>query len=181
MPRWPRTRALALGALATLALVGACEARMPTAAEIDALDVTRTEAVLQARTNHIIYTVDGRVVTAEEARAIPAEKIVSVAVTKGGPGPDRIAIVTREAAAPSPGADVAVARTSDAESFARTAGTSPIILIDGVRSDDAALKALRADQIESVEVIKGAAARERFNELQADQGVILVITKAGHR
>ncbi|HEV7589951.1 MAG TPA: M56 family metallopeptidase, partial [Longimicrobium sp.] len=41
MPRWRRTRAAALGALAALALVGACEARMPTAAEIDALDVRK--------------------------------------------------------------------------------------------------------------------------------------------
>jgi hypothetical protein len=218
MPRWRRTRAAALGALATLALVGACEARMPTAAEIDALDVRQAEAVLPTR--NVTYTIDGRVVTADEARAIAAESIVQVDVSRGGSGGDRVAIITRAGAAAAPGgadmvaregeaaaaggADVvagaanpdriAIARgrgdtTPGARVTVRRAGgadvsahpeSSPIILIDGVRSDAAALRALRVDQIERVDVIKGAAARELFNEAQANQGVIRVTTKAGH-
>jgi hypothetical protein len=178
MPRWRRTRAAALGALAALALVGACEARMPTAAEIDALDVRKAEAVLP--TQNVVYTVDGRVVTAAEARAIAAEAIVRVDVQRGTTGGDRVTITTRAGAAS--GAPSAAAEAERAQVVERRAGEgSPIILIDGVRSDDAALKALRPDQIERVDVIKGAAAREVFNEAQANQGVIRVITKAGHR
>ena len=198
MPRWRRTRAAALGALATLALVGACEARMPTAAEIDALDVRRAEAVLP--TQNVVYTVDGRVVTADEAHAIPAESIVQVDVSRGQAGGDRIAIITRAGAER---ATVAVRRADESGfiTIADAAGDaapgtrvrvrgvdgasaragSPIIVIDGVRSDAAALQALRPDQIERVDVIKGAAARELFDEVQANQGVIRVITKAGHR
>jgi len=56
---------------------------------------------------------------------------------------------------------------------------TPIIVIDGRRSDENALKALRPEQIESVEVINGAAARQRFNDLQEGQGAIIVTTKAG--
>jgi hypothetical protein len=203
MPRWRRTRAAALGALATLALVGACEARMPTAAEIDALDVRKAEAVLPTR--NVVYTIDGRVVTADEARAIAAESIVQVDVSRGGDGADRIAIITRAGGADiyvptreptvagsvqavaiprgrgdtTPGARVTVRRAGGADVSVRPE-SSPIILIDGVRSDEAALKALRIDQIEHVDVIKGAAARQLFNEPQADVGVIRVTTKAGH-
>jgi hypothetical protein len=206
MPRWPRTRALALGTLAALALVGACEARMPTAAEIEALDVRHVEAALGGM-NQAVYTVDGRVVTAEEARAITAGKIVHVSVMKGQAGaPDQVALTTRGVEAP--GGDAAVARgeyhaaaRDDGSQVAidlrapgdttptrvmvrRLNGTassapSPIILIDGVRSDAAALEALRTDQIEGVEVIKGAAARQLFNEPQAAAGVIRVTTRAG--
>jgi hypothetical protein len=180
MPRWPRTRALALSALSALALVGACEARMPTAAEIDALDVRRAEAVIPAANQETVYTVDGRVVTAAEARAIAAESIVRLVVTKGGTGANQIAITTLAGAASS--STPAVAEAERAQVAARRGSeSSPIILIDGVRSDEAALKALRPDQIQHVDVIKGAAARQLFNELQADQGVIRVITKAGRR
>ena len=174
MPRWPRTRALALGALSALALVGACEARMPTAAEIEALDARRVEAALPGGTNqHVIYTVDGRVVTAEEAHAIAAESIVSVDVRKGEAGVNRVAIITRAAVS---GGDVRqVSIRGGAES------SSPIVIIDGVRSDAAALRALRPDQIAGVEVIKGAEARRLYDEPQAEQGVIRVTTKAGRR
>ena len=191
MPRWPRTRALALGALATLALVGACEARMPTAAEIDALDVRRAEAVLPAGSQQVVYMIDGRVATPAEAHALAAESILQIDVSKGGPGSSEVAIITRAGAAAArddsppivvpadttPGARVMVRRLNGASARPES---SPIILIDGVRADAAALQALRTDQIERVDVIKGAAARQLFNEPQADQGVIRVTTKAGH-
>ena len=179
MPRWPRTRALALGALSALALVGACEARMPTAAEIEALDVTRTEAAL-AGTNQVVYTVDGQVVTAEEARAMRAGKIVRVSVTKGQAGaPDQIVIATRGVAAPSGDAAVARAEAGGTGIMVNPAVRSPIIVIDGVRSDATTLNALRVEDIERVDVIKGDAARQLFNEPQASQGVIRDTTKAG--
>ncbi|MFL5538831.1 MAG: M56 family metallopeptidase [Longimicrobiaceae bacterium] len=173
MPRWPRTRALALGALSALALVGACEARMPTAAEIEALDARHVEAVFSdGRNGNVVFTVDGREVTAEEARAIAAESIVRVDVRKGDAGVNQVAIITRASASAGNVRQVSV--RTEAES-------DPIVIIDGVRSDAAALRALRTDQIATVEVIKGAEARRLYDEPQAEQGVIRITTKAGRR
>lgn len=224
MPRWPRTRALALSALSAVALVAACESRMPTSSEIEALDATRAEATarqLNVITQDVVYTIDGRVVPAAEARALDPADIATVNIVKGTGATDRIAIVTREgaAAAPqraatAPGADAVVtvdgraataaqARainpadvatvnvergtggadrvsviTRDGASQTARVGAAPIVLIDGVRRDAAALNALRADQIERVEVLKGDAARRLFSEPEASRGVIRVTTKS---
>jgi hypothetical protein len=260
IPSWARTRAVALGALSALALVGACEAKMPTSAEIDAMDATHAEA--RARDLHLIsgtqetlYTIDGRAATAEQARALPASSIATVNVEKPATGTARVMIVTTAGAAAAASTDaeraVVAARASaaavspnvpgnhetlytidgrpataaeahalasssivtvnvekpatgvsrvsiitnagavtprgaDAEyavvrARAAVADGTPLIVIDGRRTDENALKALRPEQIESVEVIKGPAARQRFNDLQEGQGAIVVTTKTGAR
>lgn len=54
-----------------------------------------------------------------------------------------------------------------------------LLLIDGVRAEEAALRALPPDRIVSVEIIKGARAAELHpNEPAAARGVIRVTTKA---
>lgn len=196
MPRWPRTRAVALGALSALALVGACEARMPTSAEIEALDARQAEA--HARDLHLLpggqqvtYTVDGRPATAAEAHAIAPGSIVQVNVTKGDDAVGQVAIITTAGASADgrrPAADpdgeavrVGIRRTLAGADVAPGAGAMPVILIDGVRSTPAALHALRPEDILQVNVLKGAAAGELVDGAQANQGVIRVITKAGHR
>jgi len=54
-----------------------------------------------------------------------------------------------------------------------------VVFIDGVRADRMAMARLTPDQIESVEVIKGAAAASMYREPEAVNGVIRVITKKG--
>jgi hypothetical protein len=224
MPRWPRTRALALSVVSALALVAACESRMPTTSEIEALDATRAEATarqLNVITQDVVYTIDGRVVPAAEARALDPADIATVNIVKGTGATDRIAIVTRDrAAAPQRAADapagpviytvdgrgasttvrarainpadiatvnvvggtggadrVSVVTRDGATQTARV-GAAPVVVIDGVRRDAAALNALRADQIERVEVLKGDAARALFPEPDASRGVIRVTTRS---
>jgi outer membrane receptor protein involved in Fe transport len=124
------------------------------------------------------------VVTAEEARAITAGKIVQVSVTKGTAGaPDQFAITTRGVAVPDGGDAAALRGEAGGTRVAvnSATGTAGIMLIDGVRSDGAALRALRFEDIERVEIFKGGAARQLFDEPLASQGVIRVTTKAGRR
>jgi len=185
IPSWARTRAAALGALSALALVGACEAKMPTSAEIAALDAAQAEAHardlrLLAGNEAVVYTVDGRVVTAAEAHAVAAGSIVGITVTKGEGAVSRVAITTGVAMTPR-GANAGAERAMVMARAASASQGTPIVVIDGVRSTAAALRALNPDEITNVEVIKGAAAQQLFNEPQASQGVIRVTTRAGAR
>jgi beta-lactamase regulating signal transducer with metallopeptidase domain len=54
-----------------------------------------------------------------------------------------------------------------------------LVFIDGARADRMAMARLTPDQIESVEVIKGAAALRIYEEPEAVNGVIRVTTKKG--
>ncbi len=56
---------------------------------------------------------------------------------------------------------------------------SGLIFIDGVRATDSQMKALARDQIESIDVIKGAYAAQEYNNPEAAKGVIAIKTKRG--
>lgn len=104
--RYPLARAGALSALAMLALAAACEARLPTTAEVAAMDVADAEAATRALIGAdpgSIYVVDGVEVTAEQARALAPEQIDHIAVHR----PDRAGVPSRfeiltHPAAPAP-------------------------------------------------------------------------------
>lgn len=152
MPRWPRTRALALTALSAMALVAACESRMPTSSEIEALDATRAEAAarqLAVISQDVVYTVDGREVPAAQARAIDPADIATVNISKGTGGADRIAIVTRE------GADVAGATAAPS---GRTYFT-----VDDRAATSADARAINPADIATVNVTKGTGGADRVD------------------
>jgi bla regulator protein blaR1 len=69
---------------------------------------------------------------------------------------------------------VGVARISGPAKFN---GFTGLLLINGVRSDQAALNALKPADIESVEILKGVAARQAYGEPEAVNGVILIVTR----
>ena len=90
------------GLIAAVALIAACESRLPTSAEVEAMDV----ATAQQQAAHLTltesaatrYVVDGKTVTAAEARALPAKRIATIEVSrtsKGDPLTDEVRIVTR--------------------------------------------------------------------------------------
>ena len=58
-------------------------------------------------------------------------------------------------------------------------GARGVLLIDGVISDESALRRLGPDGIAKVEVIKGAAATRVFTAPRAAVGVISITTRAG--
>jgi bla regulator protein blaR1 len=87
-PRLTRVRAAALGTVAALALLAACEAKMPTAAEVDQMDASKATATAQhfqfmkIGDPNTTYTVDGRAATSAEAAALKPNEIATIDVRK---------------------------------------------------------------------------------------------------
>jgi bla regulator protein blaR1 len=79
--------AIPLGMLALGLTLAACELALPTAAESEALAVEgveeRVSPVITLRNGEALYIVDGVIVTAEVARAIPDEEMASIEVIRG--------------------------------------------------------------------------------------------------
>lgn len=191
--RFKRVRRFAGGFIAATVLVGACETRLPTSAEVEAMDAEAVEK--QVVTAGIFdatgaeFFVDGKSVTPAAARAIPASMIASVEGQKAAR--DRSAaihittvpvIAADSVVVVRPIDSVVVARPArarvsaeDQEAPART--FSGLLIIDGVITDGGALARLDPARIESVDVIKGAAAARSYSDPRARNGVIRVKTK----
>ena len=189
-PRHTAVRIAAGSLIALVAALAACEAKMPTSVDVDnmtAASATRaatTIGLLNAKDSITVgaYYVDGRSVSAAEARAIPPEKIATILVvgdradkTKG-----TVHITTRDAAsrAGEGGTYTITARKVDISAPHDSMRFAGLVFIDGKRSDQNGLKSLSPADIASIEVIKGARAAELYpNEPTAAQGVIQVTTK----
>lgn len=220
LPRFARLRAGLLGTLGLALLASACDTPLPTTAEVQAMDVRDLEArtlVLAptAAGGDVTYFVDGKQVTAEEARALTGDRVVRLEATRAqaqGPGVVRIYTkpgaegataagevrVTRYTesqatatggaqAGHGAGSPMIVARdangvefrASRAEGTTLSGGFEGLLVIDGVISEASALRTMAPDAIERVEVIKGAAATQVYDDPRAAQGVIRITTKRG--
>jgi hypothetical protein len=92
--RFGAIRATAVGIGGAAVLLAACETKMPTAAEVERMDVTAIEAqarqlrVLSIDGGETTYYVDGREVSADEARAIAGDRIAQMEIMRpsGGEG-----------------------------------------------------------------------------------------------
>jgi beta-lactamase regulating signal transducer with metallopeptidase domain len=192
-------RGLAFASLGLVALVAACETKVPTASEIDAMDVQRAEAQLaRARIDigsdpNATYFIDGRAATAEEARALTAERIGSIEVLrKRGDGEaeatSEIRIFTPEGlaargeVAPRDGRVpfTLEQRGERVRSLAtEMEGFEGLLLIDGVKADPSRFRSLSPDDIVSVRIVKGEAAAGMHPDPQARNGIIRITTRAG--
>ena len=163
-------RAGALGGLALGALLAACAAELPTAAQIQQMDVADAETAARSAAlgieRNTIYTLDGVVVTAEQARAVAPERIATMAVTGAASPetPSRLDIVTKMAAAgegaervPADAGSVGVKVRSGLPLPGLQAGAVPVLFIDGVRKAYDARTSpfgdLRPEEIESISVV----------------------------
>jgi beta-lactamase regulating signal transducer with metallopeptidase domain len=216
LPRFARLRATLLGVLGLALLAGACDTPLPTAAELERMDVATLEArTLELRPaqdrGNVTYFVDGKQMTADEAHALVGDRIVRMEVTRGataaesvvridtkqggvadgehprvhtmqGAGGDAAGERLRRAATAATlevQADTPIAgRVRIRTAGAGTTGEHPLLVIDGVISDQSALQALAPEGIERIEVIKGATAAAQYpNDPRAANGVIRIITK----
>jgi outer membrane receptor protein involved in Fe transport len=209
IPRFAPARAGLLGVLATGALVAACETALPTTAEVERMDVRAAETQA-ARYNvfadsaNMVYIVDGKQVTAAEARAVAAGRIAQISITrrKGEPtgtftvttdgrtfegtGHSRDFSILRGEAAGSTQIQI---RGNDAqrESFGPVSIRSGenfagLMVVDGRITDPSAMRTIEPGSIDNVEVIKGRAAASLYpNDPRAAHGVIRITTKAGAR
>ena len=210
-PRFPLIRAVGAGALALVAVLAACEAKMPTQDDVTSMDAAKAERVATLlekekadaeQATKVRYIVDDRPATAEEAHAIASNHIATVNIMKSH-SPDGYAVINihtngadsvrfkvrpdggsaekleaerRQAelqASLAPGGGNGMIRTADKKKFAG------LIIIDGVRSSPSALSTLSQDQIVSVNVMKGEAARATYSDPAAANGVILITTVKG--
>ncbi len=176
--------------LASVALLAACESKLPTSAEID--DMTAAGATARAGsyvkldTARVAYVVNGKQVTKLEAEKIDAGRIASIDV-KGAQdsGKSEVRIRTIETAVS--GDTVMLRRRTDTTVIsagtvklrASTSGEpfNGLLLVDGVIKDGIDLKSLNPDRIASIEVIKGAAAASKYSDPRAANGVIAVTLK----
>jgi outer membrane receptor protein involved in Fe transport len=184
LPR-PSLRTRTLLTWLILPALAACEPSLPTAGEIEAMDVAALETGAQQlrilsleAEGETVYTIDGVTATAEEARALGGEAIAQVEVrrlVRDGASQAEIAIVTRQSAGgEAPGAGGARIHWMQ---VGEGSGEAGLVFIDGVRADPSALRALRPEQITSVEVLKGEAAAALYSEPEAAQGVIRITTR----
>jgi hypothetical protein len=216
-PTTPRFALVRAGLAASLALCGvlaACEASLPTDADIERMDVasaTKTAHQL-AQARHadtaVAYTIDGQAATLAQAKVRADSGLEDVQLVVGRDGKaTQINVKTRQAVNEKirtnliaeladstrvrrrtsiDGVDGEL-RTPVAELVGSPAAVKPpsktaftgLIYIDGVRSTDGQMRSLLPTQIESVEVLKGAAAAQEFADPDAARGVIVIKTKRG--
>lgn len=187
--RYPLVRALSTGGLASLALLAACEAKLPTADEMDRMTAsTATQAagrVAFVTASNMRFFVDDKPTTAIIANAIVPDSIGSINVIKTPDGSGEVRIVMRKAGdAPSSmrqrlGLDSTIVingAPSASIGSTRTVFTG-LMIVDGVITDPAAAASLSPDQIVSVDVIKGATATAQYTDPRAANGVIRITTK----
>jgi hypothetical protein len=180
--KFARLRGSLVGFAALSLLVVACEAKLPTSAEIDQMDVAGAEkAAVQAMASSKTaeYRIDGVVSTAEQAHALRPEQIATMNVSQSdgsGSGHNIIRITTHDAAQP-----VALRRrTVDTTALRKRLGDTfnGLLVVDGSIVDPAVLSKIDPDHIASIDVLKGTAARALYPaDSAAANGVIRVITK----
>jgi len=192
--RHPVLRGASVAILGLAAVLVACEAKMPTSAQIERMDATSTERDMQKlgmlpTDSSVGWLVDGVVTTAASAKAIPAEKIGKIEVgneqgrtqvyifTKGGQNRrftwtrDTLGALHRQVGMLKD--TIAVMNKFQAA----TGGEGkPILFIDGVRSNMEALSKLDHARIDRVEVLKNALATAKYGN-DGRNGVIEVTTK----
>ena len=178
-------RAGMFGAAAALALLAACEAKVPTGPEIDAMDVagaskaaTGTRLMMKSAMDSAIFYVDGKAVDAKTANSLTPNQIATIDVNKGDGVRSIIRITTNgqapDSLAQSGNTKVRIALTGDQPG---RSAAQPLILIDGVKADEARLQLLDKDRILSIDVIKGSSAQALSSDPLAKNGIIKVTTK----
>ena len=183
-----------IGRVASVMIVGlasllaACEAKMPTAAEINGMDAATVEKSARSlgivkSDSSVLWWVDGVHTTAAVAKAIPADSIVTVSIRgpelSGSPG---VYVITKR------GQQLALTRGGETNNVRRrytgdtidlvplAVGNQPTITIDGVKATQAAMKALDRTRIANIDIIKGASAIREYGD-DAKNGMIIIKMK----
>jgi len=165
---------------------------MPTAEEIDRMDAATAEKSLRSlgvvRSDSLVFwSVDGVRTTAKFAKGIPADSIANVSVDRlDASGSPHVYVNTKQGqlltAVKRDAGDLVRRRGSDErDPFAKLESQGeterPLVLVDGVKSDLVAIKALDRARIEAIEIVKGPAAIREYGDA-AKWGVIVIKMKA---
>jgi len=186
-------RAAGVAMIGLAGLLAACEAKMPTAADIDHMDASSAERSAKllgvvTRDSGLAWSIDGVASTEALAKAIPADSIVTLNVEKGE-GRPRVYVTTKDGVRRATAGRVDSARWTirhdgrvETASMirepldAKSSQGEPLLLIDGVRSDPSVLKTLDRNRIARVDVLKGELATSKYG-VDGIKGVIVITTK----
>jgi hypothetical protein len=184
-----------------LSIVMACEARLPTSAEVDKMDVASAEkAVVQAKlldgkeAQNVVYKIDGVVVTAAVAHAMSSKHIASVSVSKSGTAHMKgdstafavVSVSTSDTGSGIQGVPMKITYKNGTQhetietahgTLTGSKGFTGLLFVDGVLAPEGSMAKLSPNDIASVEVIKGPAAAKISTDPAAANGVIRVTTK----
>jgi beta-lactamase regulating signal transducer with metallopeptidase domain len=168
--RLSRGRGLVLGATSGLLVLAACEAKLPTSADIAAMDVASAQKTaakagfVRTRSEHDAdYFINGVKASEGQANALEGSKIGSVEVVKSehAAGHDTIYVTTvdRMPASDSTALLRASSKMLGAKRITgvlttRPDGAQPVYLIDGRKATMAELSALQGSDIRSINVYK---------------------------
>ena len=171
-------RGTALAAVGGLIVLAACEAKVPTAAEIASMDVAALEKksaqldVVGGKIAKADYFVNGERVSADSARSIVAAKIGSVEVVKSrSAGRDTILVTTVDRMP-------RLADSADgypAGAIARALGSKAVLVIDGQEQPYGIKVPLDPKEIVSIQVMKPG------KEPRYPNGLIAIETKRPKR
>ena len=188
IPRFAFVRGSAAAAIGLVGLLAACEAKVPTESDIKQMDASSAEhaarqfAVVGAR-DSVKYIIDGTAASERAAKGLKADEIEKLDVVKSDNGVATIALTTTTADGKPrtntlgrPGSDSVVNGWALILKSQAATGTTPIFIVDGVRTDQASFAKLDRDHIAAVEVLKGKAAQTTYGP-DAEHGVIVVTTK----
>jgi bla regulator protein BlaR1 len=174
--RYPLPRRLAGGAVAGLLVLAACESRMPTSADVENMDARKAVVTAGALpgldTAHATYMVDGREVARSVAEGIVSGRIASIEVVKGEARSSQIRLRTVTG-----GVDTAASPRGSATRLRSKSSFDGLYFLDGKQVSDTVANSLDPNRIESIEVVKGAAASMRYSDPRAAHGVIVIRTK----
>jgi len=189
----PLLRAMSVAVLGIVALLAACEAKMPTAAQIDQMDARSAESSARSfglvSDTTITWFVNGVRVSGVDAKKIVEDSIAQVEISKAE-GRPRIYITTKDANRVGVATTLDTARalrrrlgrlddTLAAMSKSQPAevqGAEPMLVLNDKRAELSVLKTLDRAQILTVNVLKGKSAMELYGP-DAKNGVIVVKTR----
>jgi beta-lactamase regulating signal transducer with metallopeptidase domain len=205
--RFARVRGSIIGLAALSLVVVACEAKLPTSAEIDQMDVASAEkatTMAMAGSGNVRYQIDGVNATADQAHALRPDQIVAIDVAKGVSGdaakviyirtvngPRRVALQADTSAAAAEfrktqgyaanvmAGDSAGKRVKIRGSQVQLADFTGLFIVDGKIVDPSTFGTLDPKDIDRIDVLKGRAAIAAYNDPRAANGVIKIELKKG--
>lgn len=193
-----RASALLIGSAAVLA---ACGAELPTATELQGMDVAKAESrigeVVKLDSATTRYVLNGKIVEARIARGVLADSIATIEVHKTGNKANEIRIVTKGVPTSGTVKEVALANVIGKDApivvvrgqplegrpvsgmVIRSDSTrgEPLFFIDGKKSTKADLDKLSPNAIESVSVLKGPTAVVKYGADAANGAIEIVLKK----
>jgi beta-lactamase regulating signal transducer with metallopeptidase domain len=205
--KFARVRGSLVGLAAVSLFLVACEAKLPTSAEIQQMDVASAEKAMTLATAteqgaNLQYRIDGVSATSDQAHALRSDQIASVDVslaTGGGAGKiiDIRTIYAPRRAMMQRDTSAAAGKFREVQRYAASVlkpdgDTSRsrmkvrddkmqefqgLLVIDGAIADPSRFKTLNPKAIASINVLKGEAAMAEYKDPRAANGVIDIKTK----